>query len=279
MESISILPLDVKLEIFEHLSLNDIGQVGQVNKDENHTLSHERSKQLIEEKVKEEQQKKVEEVEPILSTIISYGIKSLTSYVRFDYRCDKVEIVFLEMKGDASYPFEDFFEDDVITDEQLKTAHQYLDFIINGNISVHTWVNFPFIRHLTQLVITNDHGVNDDSRSHRGDCLYQRTEGETIRRKAFCDNAPPGVDTTDDNANDDSDDDDDDNEYLMLDYKYYNKKWGTFNPKGITWGDIMEGVMNVKGSKSDFWYELISEAIAKIVDNTLYIELDIDFGS
>lgn len=268
MNLLTTLPLDVKLEIFDRLSLNDLGQIVSMSKDGQRILSQERSQTLIAKKIKEEQQKCVDEVEPILSTIISYGIKNLTSYVRFNYRCDQSEIVFLEIREAEHYPLKESFNanGDEMTDEQIQTAHKYLDCIINGNISVHTWVNSHFIRHVTKLVITNDHGVNDDSRSHRGDCLYDAQDQETIRRKAF-------------RGNDDEDEDDDDDEYRTLDYKYYNKKWETCNTEGVTWGDIMEGVMNVKGSKSDFWYELICEATAKIVDNTLYIELDMDFGS
>ena len=292
------LPLDVKLEIFDHLSLNDIGQISSASKDQHYILSQERSQQLIAKKIKEEQQKEVEEIEPILSRIISYGIKNLTSFVRFDYPAG--EIVFFDMESDADYPLEDFFEEDEMTPGQI--VHKYLDLIVQGNVDVHTWVNRPFLRHLTRLVITNDHGVNDDSRSHRGDTLYQDQGQATIKRKAYCGadatdatDGADGADATDgandandanddddDDANDDDDDDDDfedSNDIRMFDYKYHNPKWETENKGGITWGDILEGVMNVKGSKSDFWYELIGGATAKIVDETLFIELETDFGS
>lgn len=272
MNGFSTLPIDVKLEIFKHLDLEDISKFGQVSKDENQFMLHEKSMKLLKKKLKEKQQQQVREVEPIVSRILSYGITNLAYFVFFDYI--EKNIVFTNIKHGADSPFEEFFNEDeeTITKKQIDIARKYLNFILTGNISVHKWVNCPIIRHITKLVITNDSGVNDDSRSHQGYSIYQKSNEETIKRKAFCSNDSV-VSTYDEEYNYDYDD------IRTMDYKLYNKKWETTNKEGITWGDIMEGVMNVKGSKSDFWYELIGCASVKIVDKTFYINLDLDFGS
>ena len=54
--------------------------------------------------------------------------------------------------------------------------------------------------------------------------------------------------------------------------------WKVTNSKGITWGDIMTGIMLVKGSKSDWWYELLA-VTAKIKGSELQIDPGLNFGS
>ena len=276
------LPLDIKLEIFEYLKLNDIKKFSQVNKYENIFKQHDKCQQLIERKMRE---KKVRKLEPILSPIITYAIKHLTNYILFDY--GNQNIIFISIEREPSYPFERFLTDDEMTSKQSKIAETYLQFMLAGNVNVHTWVNLPFLSHVTQLEIKNHHGVNDDQRSHRGDCLYTGNQQEVIRRKAYIDGKDEDNDEEDedndeedeDNDEEDEYDNDDDDEYYNMNKKYYNEKWEKTNKNGITWGDIMEGVMNVKGSKSDFWYELICEAKCKINDTKLSIELEMDHGS
>ena len=55
--------------------------------------------------------------------------------------------------------------------------------------------------------------------------------------------------------------------------------WDKHNEHGITWGDVMEGIMMAKGSKDDWWFELIVRLEAKIDGQKLFITFDCDHGS
>lgn len=55
--------------------------------------------------------------------------------------------------------------------------------------------------------------------------------------------------------------------------------WVKFNEKGITWGDVMHGIMMNKGSKCDWNYEMIIGFEVKVRGDTLYIVFSCDHGS
>lgn len=63
-------------------------------------------------------------------------------------------------------------------------------------------------------------------------------------------------------------------------FKQSDFVWEITNPSGITFGNLVEGVYRMKGSKYDLWYELFSEI--KIInedDDSYTIEAIFGYGS
>ena len=79
---------------------------------------------------------------------------------------------------------------------------------------------------------------------------------------------------------DGEEDNDDVDHYYKIDESYQKFEWEKYNPNGITWGDFAEAIMITKGSKSDWWYELICGVDVTFVDkHIMCVFLSIDHGS
>ena len=109
---------------------------------------------------------------------------------------------------------------------------------------------------VVHLEINNTTGFNRDCRSHRGDDLP-----EDVPIPDHISNAPKipkGYHFSEYSVG--KDEIKKHNYVLSLDRESYRPFWTKECPDGVTWGDVMEGVMRVKGSKFDLWYELFCGA-------------------
>jgi hypothetical protein len=131
---------------------------------------------------------------------------------------------------------------------------------------------------VTKLTIRNDSGFNSDCRSHRGDDLPEDCV------------IPPHIPSQPDIPNGYSYVDfyigttpaeiQRHNYVLFLDTATYNPVWSTESPTGITWGHVMEGVMRVKGSKFDRWYEMFGRVeVSFPTPDSVELSLTFDHGS
>jgi hypothetical protein len=133
---------------------------------------------------------------------------------------------------------------------------------------------------VTKLIIRNLRGFNPDCRSHRGDDLPQdfQIPAKTPKKPYI----PHGYRFHGDYIGDSSTDIKRHNFVLALDEATYQPVWrvdAATNP-GVTWGQVMEGVMRVKGSKFDRWYELFSGVnVAFPFPDTVELSLTFDHGS
>lgn len=101
---------------------------------------------------------------------------------------------------------------------------------------------------ITQLVVRQESGYNSDDRSHQDVPILT-----------------PGLDGD------------------IIDHYLFFPIYNIINPTGITWGDVMTGVMWTKGSKWDLWYELFSNVDHRIKFHnghwTLFLDTYYDHGS
>lgn len=63
------------------------------------------------------------------------------------------------------------------------------------------------------------------------------------------------------------------NSRLGIDLSYYNYQWKTNRDDGITWGDILEGILNISSCKYSSWYELLSHINVTVKDNMMLLEV------
>lgn len=56
-------------------------------------------------------------------------------------------------------------------------------------------------------------------------------------------------------------------------------RWEITRPEGLTLRDVVEGLYRMKGSKYDWWYELMGAPEIRETDDTVFIEVDFDYGS
>lgn len=129
---------------------------------------------------------------------------------------------------------------------------------------------------IVHLEINNTTGFNQDCRSHRGDYFPEDVPiPDHISNKA---KIPKGYHFSEYYV--DKDEIKKHNYVLSLDRETYRPFWTKECPDGITWGDVMEGVMRVKGSKFDLWYELFCGAEVFLSSpDTLQLDLRFDHGS
>lgn len=146
------------------------------------------------------------------------------------------------------------------------------------------WINSPIFRNIrgrnpiTNLIVENHRGINEDDRSHRGDELPE---------DFVAPEAPPEED-----ANEEDEDEDEEHKarYRVqrnraqfvhdLDYRNFKYDWTVQNGAGITWGNLLEGIMWTKGSKFDKNYEMFANAYVTFpAANLMKVELDFDHGS
>jgi hypothetical protein len=133
---------------------------------------------------------------------------------------------------------------------------------------------------VTKLIIRNLRGFNPDCRSHRGDDLPQdfQIPAKTPKKPYI----PHGYRFYGDYIGDSSTDIKRHNFVLALDEATYQPFWrveAATNP-GVTWGQVMEGVMRVKGSKFDKWYELFCDVeVSFPFPDTVELSLTFDHGS
>jgi hypothetical protein len=131
---------------------------------------------------------------------------------------------------------------------------------------------------VTTLSVRNDSGFNSDCRSHRGDDLP-----EDCLIPAHIPNQPDipnGYSYGDFYIGPTPAEIRRHNYALSLDTATYNPVWSTESPTGITWGQVMEGVIRVKGSKFDRWYEMFSGVrVSFPTPDAVELSLTFDHGS
>lgn len=129
---------------------------------------------------------------------------------------------------------------------------------------------------VTQLTVRNGSGFNEDCRSHRGDdlsndvvipaTLSSQPDPTNDYDSFYIGTRPAAIQRY--------------NFVLALDKATYQPVWRTTSPTGITWGQVMEGVMRVKGSKFDRWYELFTGVqVSFPTPDSVELELTFDHGS
>lgn len=56
-------------------------------------------------------------------------------------------------------------------------------------------------------------------------------------------------------------------------------RWEINRPNGLSLRDVVEGMYRMKGSKYDWWYELMGSPSIRETDDTLYVHVDFDYGT
>lgn len=208
--------------------------------------------------------------------------------VFFDY--EKRDIVFrnfvfnavkimkdVEMEDDVEGENEDEDakkEGDVDTTMKLMELKEDIGLYLQERFSERKdWFDVPILPGITSVTANNLSGFNDDPRSHRGDCLVGDTDG--IGKRV-------SVGTPDEKKVKDEDEDEEgkeDDYYQRIDEEMQENPYTLINDQGTTWGDLMQAVLMAKGSKSDWWYELITGIKVVIKGNQLIVTFGCDHGS
>ena len=195
-----------------------------------------------------------------MSDAITFVIKNLLPNTHFNPTTERVEF-----EPDIIKLQEGIIED--VTNEYLIQVAPNLQAEISPDwFWSLVFANIGGRNPITNLEIHNNQGMNDDDRSHRGDELPEN----------FVVPIMPDQD-------EDEDEQAERNKARFvrdLDERTYLRNWEKSSPVGISWGDVMEGVMLVKGSKFDKWYELFSNAYVSFPEHgTIHIDLSFDHGS
>ena len=246
-----------------------------------------------------------------VSTFLYLFIVHLKENVYFDY--ETREILFVG----GTVSIDDLNLDYLDPENSPQLTQEQIQSYIGTHFTDKTnWFDVIVLPDLTELEMKNKSGFNDDPRSHRGDILHnsetiiakrietscteeddkkteeddKKTEKDDKKteeddKKTEKDDKKTEKDVDEEDEDDDEDDEDDDEddeeneEIYSIDEQCQDNPWETSNDKGLTWGDIMEGIMLIKGSKSDWWYELIGGVDALIDGQTLSITISPDHGS
>jgi hypothetical protein len=138
---------------------------------------------------------------------------------------------------------------------------------------------------VTDIVVTNRSGFNEDHRSHRFEEMGINTHTSKLIKVTKRDEDEDEITYEEFIAEGDGDEDDDEEE-KRRDYDVYKidkltqvSPWNKHNSGGITWGDVMEGIMMAKGSKGDWHYELIISPTFNVKGHQLSIDFVCDHGS
>lgn len=129
---------------------------------------------------------------------------------------------------------------------------------------------------ITHIEVNNTSGFNPDCRSHRGDDFTDDhlIPADTPKKPVV----PSGYYFT--GLYMDKAEIQKHNYVLSIDRKTYKPFWSKECPAGVTWWDILEGVMSTKGSKFDRWYELFCDAAVSFpAPDKVVIDLNFDHGS
>ena len=198
-----------------------------------------------------------------ISEVITPIIKELLDKVTFDPNTE--EVVFIREPHHINYLKPKDFQD--------MQGNQYLHQVL-PDVKVEIapdWINSPIFRNpITHLSVNNLRGMNDDDRSHRGDDLPE----DFIVPDQFYEHL--GADLPEDELEEQAK-----LAFVQdLDNRNFKPHWRLQNTAGITWGNLMNGIMWAKGSKFDKWYELFANAHVSFPEpNLMKVELDFDHGS
>lgn len=207
-----------------------------------------------------------------LSELLSLFLNSLKDYTYFDYHTK--DILFVDV---------DSFEEDLMDqisdlirygDLSEPDANKYKNYIKSFISSGQKWFDVSFMPGVTGIEIRNRSDFNCDERSHRGDCLPNEHTIIAKRVKVQYDQSDKTVsDQLKDNTLLTED------LIYEIDTIYYQGYWEVTGTTGLTWGDILMSVLLVKGSKSDWWYELMTRINAKVENSVLVVSIEFDHGS
>lgn len=223
----------------------------------------------------------------------AFYIIAINLIVYFDYNTKEIILpdqdVYID---DMKSQIEDIFESKDDKDLHMHVFSNYIKCYFENGVK---WYNIPLCNYgcqLTKLVISNISGFNGDHRSHRGDDLFNESiEKSIIRRKIYphvdyYDNDKfydanlimPNIPDINDPYNENYSESEDYFESIDSEYYYYDK-YTIYNKNGLTWGDFMHGLLCIKGSKSDWGYELLNGLYITKDDNTIDVLADFDHGS
>lgn len=208
-----------------------------------------------------------------LSIVMKIITDNLKKYVYFDYETREVLLAGDKVKSKdlLQYAKETFADDDHMIGDISEKVNKLKEYIDLNFLFYKNWFDVPVLPDLKSLLMTNQSGFNDDERSHKGDVsLGNDLPSDQTIKKRF--KAPCA-------KNEKINEDDCDLYRYKTDQMCQETEWEIHHNEGITWGDIMIGVMSIKGSKSDWWYELMGDFTAQIKGSQLLIDVDFDFGS
>lgn len=201
-----------------------------------------------------------------LGSLLYLFIEKLKECIYFDYR-DK-DILFTDNK--ANLIKKDLIKElnclMVFNQWSKSTSRKIIDYINNHISSGQKWFNTVFMTGVTGIHVKNLTGFNDDERSHMGDHVPDHNTVIEKRVKVW-----KNV-LLDDYELDKKD-------IYRIDQEYDIGCWYLTRPTGLTWGDILIGVLLIKGSKSDWNYELMVDIKAEIKDSVLKMTVKFDHGS
>jgi protein SDA1 len=230
-------------------------------------------------------EKERESYEPYLTEIVDVVVTHLKEegQVNFDYNT-----------GEILFDNDPIDPEEVRIDQEDRKVEEKIRDYIDKYLSNGDWFDSVVLPGIYDIEVTNERGFNEDHRSHRVNGVDKDTH--SAKRIKVCSPAPDtdddddvsdddvsDDDVSDDDVSDDDVSDDDDEEFSQrvygMDGSSQESPWEKHNEHGITWGDVMEGIMMAKGSKGDWWYELIVRLEAKIDGQKLFITFDCDHGS
>lgn len=251
--------MDQTLSIIWELQRDVVPYITHLKDLSNLAKSHTLLRPICRQRIDELQWLKVMRHQTSASDIIRFFIQFLKGLVYFDYQRYEIQFV------DQLITLTDYDVEN-IRDPQL---HKIIKKYIKKYLSNGRWFDVIIVPQMTHLQMSNHDGFNPDERSHRGDVLLDQETPIAKKIKVECY----------DQDRDQIVDDDPDDKIFTIDEQTYVTTWHRHTLNHITWGDLMEGVMRVKGSKSDWWYELFTSCQVKMIDESFLIKLEFDHGS
>lgn len=203
----------------------------------------------------------------VFREILEGAIEILPNYIAFDYDHGDILMGKLDSIIGESVYNDGFYIDKEKDPEKYSLVLRYYDDTFTGG----QWYDKIVLPDINEIIISNVSGFNEDPRSHRDDYEFKRDVGKRIHECSPTDT--PLIKYN--NAHDECFS----QEIYSIDKACFYPRILISKESGITWGDVMYGIMMIKGSKNDWHYELLVDTPVNIESNRLTIKCTFDWGS